>query len=412
MHQQDTIDLLLGALHHERGRVNAARLVVLGAEDYQSLLTLAAKQRVQPLLYHCLKRDGLLDALPPAVVDALKNAWVRTFGHNLRLQHEFHKIAQALGAVDIPIVALKGMFVAPAVYGSLALREMDDIDILVPQNRLQDADDVLVSLGYPRVRFSSVELDVALSHQLGRFVNEGVASVEVHWNITIPGRPTTIDPVELWQHAVPVQIAGSDVLALSPEDLLLHLCFHTSYHHQFVFGLRPSCDLAFLIARYQDTLDWDLVVRRAKQWGWTRGVYLALRVAQELVGAAVPAQVLEDLRSGDADNDAMQAARDQIFTNGAIIQKVTTNLAVVLKHRSIWRKVEALGRNVFVSRRFLAKRYGLPLNAWVLPFYYVVRMKELLLRYSGVIGSLALDDRATSRLAERTFFLSDWMSNK
>jgi len=60
---------------------------------------------------------------------------------------------------------------------------------------------------------------------------EGGAMVEVHWTLLEEDEPFTIDADALWERTVPARIANLDALALSVEDLVLHLCLHLAYQH-------------------------------------------------------------------------------------------------------------------------------------------------------------------------------------
>ncbi len=287
---------------------------------------------------------------------------------------------------------------------------MSDIDVMVPRSGLHVAKKVLESLGYLPSKPGSVEGDVTVSQHLGRLVKPRVTSVELHWNITKPGRRYTIDPAQLWQRAIPIQIGGTALQALAPEDLLLHLCLHTSYQHQFAFGLRPSCDIAQVITHYKGALDWSTIVRRARDWGWERGVYLALRLAQELVGATVPLEILDQLKPVGADDRLVRVAKEQVFTDRIATSDVSTNLAIVLEHRNVWLKGRLLVSSLFLSRSRIAHMYGVDSRSWKIYYYYVLRIRGLLLRNLRVAWMQKSGNREVSEIATRKFILSDWMS--
>jgi hypothetical protein len=111
---------------------------------------------------------------------------------------------------------------------------------------------------------------------------------------------------------------------------LLHLCLHTSYQHQFAFGLRPSCDIAETIACFGSTLDWRTLTERAERWGWQRGVYLALQLAKELAGADVPADILGRLQSTDVTEAILENARAQVFTDARFAISIPAPFAELL----------------------------------------------------------------------------------
>ena len=254
-------------MHEDTTRLERGILARLAPGDWQDLVMLAARQRVLPLLYQRMRI--LPEAEQPAAVllQPLKEHYRRNAVTVLRFQKELGAIVRMFDTAGIPTLVLKGMSLASLVYQNVALREMNDIDIMVPRERLHDGEHMLAALGYGRLKPGSVETDTAFSQHLGRFANAANVSVELHWNITRPGRHYSIDPAELWQRAVPLHLDDCAAWTLSPEDLLLHLCFHTSFQHRFIFGLRPSCDITRMIIHAGDALDWNTVVQQAYAWG-------------------------------------------------------------------------------------------------------------------------------------------------
>jgi hypothetical protein len=142
-------------------------------------------------------------------------------------------------------------------------REMSDLDILVRRDHLPQAVDAMRARGYSPARPFTIDADVAQFHHLPRFSHGEAAPIEVHWNITPPLDSHAIDPEELWVRAVPWSSAHIPALGLSLEDLLLHLCFHTSFQHQFQFGgLRALCDVATTLDEQGPSFDWRLLFGR------------------------------------------------------------------------------------------------------------------------------------------------------
>ena len=82
----------------------------------------------------------------------------------------------------------KGACLSTLAYGDIAMREMNDLDLLVPERSLRAAADILVGSGYQPHRPFTVEADVAFVHHLSTFLKGSVA-VEIHWNVTHQGCP-------------------------------------------------------------------------------------------------------------------------------------------------------------------------------------------------------------------------------
>jgi len=171
------------------------------------------------------------------------------------------------------------------------------VDLLARQDDLVAANRVLRRLGYtPDDSWRSEAWYEAHHHHLAPLhAPDGSLIVELHRSIVAAGE-ARIPVGELWERAGLERIGGPTFRALAPSDLLLHLCLHLAHDNAFVDGkLRDLRDMAETIRRYGEGIEWDAVVRRAKAWQVNRYVYWALWLARDMVGAAVPAAVLEGL---------------------------------------------------------------------------------------------------------------------
>src|SRR4029453_11246074 len=65
-----------------------------------------------------------------------------------------------------------------------------------------------------------------------RYVRRRATPIEIHWGLTPPHLSTTVDLEGIFRRAAPLSIEGESALAMSPEDLLLHLCVHAAGSHR------------------------------------------------------------------------------------------------------------------------------------------------------------------------------------
>ncbi len=395
-------ELLLDCLRPGNERATAAHLAALQANEWQALLHDALAQQVVGLVYQRIKALGITG--PPArdALHTLQTFYASNAVRNLRIRNELHDIAAALHADHQPVVLLKGAHLAFGVYDDLGARQMVDIDLLVPRGNLARVAHVLERHGYA-AQFPYV-LDQAFfdgNLHLPPFAQQGRTTIELHWNITAPRHVYSIEPGDLWQRAVPVRIGDNSVLGLCAEDLLLYACFHAAYQHEFEFGLRPFCDIAQIIRWQHESLAWPDVVARARAWRWTRGVFLALQLAHDMVGAAVPAQVLRELRPDSLPDPVLFCARTQILTDVTADAALSPN--VVAWHDAVWhKKISLFVHNVCVPKAVLARLYGVRATSPVLYLYYPVRLMTLLARYGRTVfnlwrGATTLTPRARSK---------------
>jgi hypothetical protein len=413
---QKIIALLLDGLHEDPNRLTADRLTALTLDEWRSLLSLAKAQNVSGLFYHRLKARGLEPALPQDIQPQLLEVYRQTAVNNLGLMRDLNRIVTLFQADGIPVIVLKGVYLASTVYNNLALREITDLDLLLPIDQIEQAAKLLKTLGYQQKSGHMLEVDMVFLHHLAGFTDSLLSMVELHWTITRPPSSYSIDPSidpnELWARAVPVRIGDVEVLGLSAEDLLLHLCMHASYHHRFEFGLRPSCDIAETIRHFGNTLSWPQIVERARRWRWARGTYLALRLARELVGAAVPAETLRQLLPIPVDEAIVAAARGQIFTDRKLAYAISPKLARMRQSGRLFAKVSEVWHSVFLPRTEIAGLYAVSPHSRFFYRYYLIRLKDTLLKNSRLLISLWRRDPNLSPVAQRKAILLNWLSEK
>jgi hypothetical protein len=402
--------LLIDCLKKDGSAVEAARLSAISPERCQAFLSLAAIQRVRPMLWHRLRQKGLDKAVSITVADQFQEAYSRNTMRNLRLYGELRQLLSVLNSEGIPLILLKGIYLAEAVYGNMGLREMNDIDVLARPADLTRIAKILTGMGYEPVQPIYADITLKACHHLPPMIKYGHAAFEIHWNLTPPGESYNIDPGGVWERAVPVKIAGCDALTLSPEDLLLHLCMHTSYQHQFAFGLRPSCDIAETISRFGSTLDWLALTERADRRGWQRGVYLALLLAKELAGAEVPEDVLDRLRPADMTEVLLEAVRAQIFTDKGFAVSIPVHFADLLESRRYLDKIRIFWQRVFLPRAVIASLYSVPTDSVRIYGCYPRRLADVLRRHSQTLKKFQQNDAPLKALAERASLIGNWLA--
>ena len=402
--------LLLDCLKKDEP-VELTRIAALLPEEWQSLLALVAVQRIRSLFWHRLKQKGLARSVPAEVAHALQEAFQQITMRNLFHYGELRMLLTALNTEGIPLILLKGIYLADAVYESAGLREMRDIDVLARPTDLARIVTILADMGYTSPQPICPEITLQTHQHLPPMIKAGRATFEIHWNIVGPEESWFVDHEWLWQQSVPVQIAGCAALTLSPEALLLHLCLHTSYHHQFAFGLRPSCDIATVITRSGPALDWRAVADQAVCNGWQRGVYLALRLAQELVGAKIPDYVLERLRPADMTDTLLATVRSQVFGDKRIAASIPVRLAEFLESRSFIDKMRIFWQRVFVSRAVMASKYPAPVDSMRLYGYYPKRVFDLLRHHGHNLKKYHQNNAPLKGTVERANVIAAWLAS-
>jgi hypothetical protein len=286
-------------------------------ENWQGLLDKAIEQQVGALLYFQLQ--SLPDLRVPLIFqESLKDIYRKNTFFNLALMGELKSILSLFNSHKIPVIVLKGAYLAKEIYPKIGLREMVDIDLLVPDDKVEQAAKLLEILDYQSIRDYDVSLEVEKSsgHQLPPFRKSfALPVIEIHWTICDPNETYQFDLTELWQRAKNTDFFGETALALAPEDLMLHLCHHASYHHKFNIGVRPLCDLARIIEHFQDQLDWQALQTTAERWQWQKGLYIMLAFAHYSLGVDLPNSILQAINHCGIDQPTLAITKDELFVN-------------------------------------------------------------------------------------------------
>ncbi|HCV42808.1 MAG TPA: hypothetical protein DGH68_04950 [Bacteroidetes bacterium] len=394
--------LLLSLLRLRPERKENVPLDHVTTNDWNGMVDEAMRHGIAPLIYARLQAISSGSIVPAEVMEKLKGAYLF---HGLKNTQRFHEFSTVLGSFQeegISSIALKGAHLAESVYGNLALRPMDDLDLLVKKMDLALAEKKLLELGYVHPEHFKEGSKLG-AHHLPSFAKPGgVAVIEVHWMIP-PAEPFRIDVDGLWERARSAKIAGSETLVLSPEDLLLHLCLHASIHHRFGLGIRPLADIGETIHRYHGELDWEQFLRRSRQWHARNCVYLTLLLAKTLLEAAVPDEVLNALRPGDFDERLIVWANEQIAQRSSDLtdpSSVSPRIAQIMGRGSLSQKAALFFRVVFPPMEEMALLYHVPPRSGRIFFYYPIRLKDLIFLRGGTIWQVLRRDKTTIVKAE------------
>jgi hypothetical protein len=182
---------------------------------------------------------------------------------------------------------------AEVLYGNLALRPAADLDLLVRPRDLPVAREALHALGFAR-RVEPTFADLYHPFHDPRYFRQtvgGEVCLELHRGLWAP-RFFHLDLDSFWERTVVEDFHGTQVQLLSPEDTLLHLVIHRS---RAPLRLRFVCDIAELLGRYRPILDWDYVLWQADRGGARTALCVGLTLAQALLDAPLPSEVLPHL---------------------------------------------------------------------------------------------------------------------
>ncbi|MEZ4726581.1 MAG: nucleotidyltransferase family protein [Caldilineaceae bacterium] len=404
--------LFFHCLRTEWSGATSRALAQLTLDQWQALVTLAEQQQVAPLFYHQCKRHQTEIALPPEIHALLQASYYRNAGRNLLLWKELHTILNDCHQQEIAVLVLKGAALLGAVYPNKALRQMVDLDLLVPETVMGTVVNLLLARGYQANSQIGAEIPdhFTILHHLPPFIHPQTnICVELHVTVAPPHRFYSMDIAELWAAAQPFSVAGESAFTLAPQDLLLYTCMHATYRHLFTLGARFLCDVDAIVRHYGAVLDWDRLVARAKAWQWHNGVFLGLYLAQQLLATPIPSAALQALQPAEFHVQIVEESLHLIFDDPQATAEVDGEFAQKWTSLSWPAKIGRGLRMVLLSRRKMATHYPSKANSLKIFLYYPVRVKDLVMTNLPRLRLLWHTEPAIADTIQRKSRLTEWL---
>ncbi len=350
--------------------------------DWQPIVNLAAQQYLAPLLYQRIMTLGLGDSVPSEVLITLHNQYLHSAARGMWLVRQYDNILAGFNSAHLPVIPIKGIYLAQEVYENPALRSMSDIDILVKGQDVASSVTILTSLGYQPVRPFDLRSEFKFHRHLPAFVKPGALPVEVHNALQQPSDPYNIKLASLWHRAGESHLCNRPLTCLDPHDLLLYLCVNVAFHDLFRLGLRGLYDISAVIDHFHAHLDWEELYQRSLDWRSGNLVYITLSLAHRLLGANMPPEFLSRLAPPGFDEAVFQICTDFIFSEPNHTDTlVTPELDQLVRVANPLAKFRILLNRLFIPRGEIAWYYNVPPGSWKIYLCYPQRFKYLAERY-------------------------------
>lgn len=395
------IDLLLLFLRFENNAINIP-LKEITFEEWEGIVQESIKQRIGGLLYHRLETYPTEAGIPLWVLKELRQHYLDTALSNMQLYGELYKVLKVLQDADIPVIVLKGAYLAQGVYSNVALRSLGDLDILVKKGDVSSAARKLQQVGY-HMCDEGVDWAVHLEnfHHFLFLSPSSNAQIELHWNLRPSFLPFQLNMDELWGRSQPTVLAGVETLVLCPEDLLLHICIHMFIHHSLhYYAPRYLLDISEILRHFRGQINWRSVQKLSQDLNAGNCVYLSMRLAQELLDAPVSNEVLDNLAPQAYDPRYFQWTKERLFTQMDSAEDeqrpyLSGRFANVYASQGLFSKLSALWLACFPARETMAQLYMLPADSRQIYFYYLKRLFDLSNKFSSVAWDLIKGDPKT-----------------
>ena len=358
-------DLILELAQLITGKVE---LQAIPETNWSGIVRLARRHGLAPMLWWNLRQQGRQVSDCVAFKDPENSAKIAGFNYQLMRENQ-SKVQLALTQAGIPAIWIKGIALAQTLYPQPQLRPMDDLDVLVPYDQSQAALKVIQSIGYyfPRQDALAEKMRAAESTAHHYHLRSSSASeiiLEIHFRLLGDEILLPIKEMDwFWQEREIIGQGQAAFSVLKPEANFLYLCAHTILAHgEFEFRLQRYYDLHLLVS--QTRLDWDLILSRAMELGWTYTVKRALVLTYDYFATPVPQWVMDKLNNyRQSDKDYLHAR--QLRGNGLRWEGTLSSLAEF----SWAERMRQLFHLTFPPAEYMRVRYDIPAGRALLSYY-------------------------------------------
>lgn len=384
------------------------------AQEWDALVKEADLQLITPLLYPLISNLEKSYSVICPVRDHIYQRYIAVAARNTLAFHDTEILVNKLCEDAIDIAGLKGIYLLEHVYGNIGVRAMADIDVLVKKENLAQSYELMRELGYqPTAYFSFDDQNIDVKHIPPLQKDRNSPVVELHWTILEEDEPFTIDPQAIWERVKPVKVSSSDVFTLGLEDLILHLCIHLTYQHYLSLGLRGLMDIAMVIHKFQNEIDWQNLVAISHSWESQKVTALTLKLVETQLNIPIPEDVYPNLLPEGLDQKIFENARDHLFDRHNYGIPMTPDLVEMEKNQNFFPKLKIAWKRLFLPRLTLARLYNVPPNSIKIIGCYWKRLVYLVTNYGKTLsefGTREKDVETAFQKAGVSYALHDWMS--
>ncbi len=325
---------LAAGLNYDERHSADLRQAVTGFSDWDTLVREAENHAVAPLLYTSMLQCGV--DLPKEIKRKLYALVQRHRWANHARASAMAEISSACSKESIPLIVLKGSYLAHVIYPDPSLRTMSDIDLLTSAERAADVQQILRDLGYTVPELPSSKYMADHHHLPGAHSErEGLhIHVEIHHDALSGDAPASITTENLTVPLREFSAEGVRFSALGHQDQLRHL-----YHHMSEPATRLKLiwcvDIVYFASHFESEINWPQLSK----------IFPQLINALRLVDYIIP--LPENLRPHIPPN-----TRPMPAGTGVTILPLSNIL-----HQPVKQRVKAL---LYPSNWWLRLYYGIP----------------------------------------------------
>lgn len=267
------------ALDFVAGRVDQiANELPKKKEDWQKWVQTGSDHYVLQSLYLALQKNQMLSLLPDELCESLEHLYQLNFERNQKIISQAYEIKESLEGEGIGCVFMKGAGnIFDGLYRDIGERMLYDLDILVEEQNMVSAAEILMDDGYHTQKKFDPAAHLSTMHYPILVKEDCVAGVEIHRMPVHPGNLKALGTEDVFTTRKAAS-QEKEFWVMDDRKKIIHNFIHSQLmhdgHNHADVSLRDLYDL-LLLSRREDVFDVfkDLKHYRQKSNTYTRLMY-------------------------------------------------------------------------------------------------------------------------------------------
>ena len=314
-------------------RAAAIRAAAQDISDWDCFLSVVKNHRVAVMVHRSLRAAAV--KIPVAVDQELDAIAHNNICSALKLAAETVRVQGLLDAAGIRALVLKGVALEQLAYGSIAVKQTRDIDLLVPPEHAEAALQIIERDGYtlalPATKLSRIQRRalICFAREIELVNPRTKVRLELQWRAS--DNPLLLKGVDAHAATQTVTLSqGASVRTFASDDLFAYLCVHGAHHSWS--RLKWLADLNALIASSKPDLEHLYGHAQAVGAGYCAGQ--ALLLCQKLFGLQLPSVIADELETNKRCRRLVAIAMAAMTASNAAAEKEYGTRAVLRELRN------------------------------------------------------------------------------
>ena len=360
--------------------------------DWNEWLELVRWHRLVPHAQRALAAARA--TVPGDYAEMLMNETVTIAARSLARTQQLSTLLRALEAAGVRALPFKGPALSLAAYGDLGVRDGVDLDVVVSPGDVDRARETLMRAGHAPASAMSPAQERTLQRSFGHFVYnapDGGVKVELHWRFAARRYPWSMTVEEVFARATTIDLGGFAAVSTDPTEFAIASPDHTDQLLlQIMHGTRHQWErLEWLVAFVQLLKraggHEELLVKRAYTHESARALKLALRIAHDVLGAALPPRLIALADEPATAARAVQIVRALEAGKASPDQPYRFNMEMMDRTSD---RVRYVALSVFSPTPREWELVRLP--EWLVALYYPIRVARVLTLRSVRVARMSL----------------------